>query len=139
MTSTWADRRQRSTPRSPCFSVPARRGFSSWSSTASHPALGVARLRASGDLAEVRAGSLRFDDAERVWFFAGAGVTGLSALEQRKLSERTGGCPVLLRLAALFDARSGPRAVHRVVHRCKPPGRGLPDEGRSAGSRTAGS
>lgn len=71
-------------------------------STRSDPALGVARLRASGDLVEIRAESLRFDDTELSRFFAGVGVTGLSALEQRRLSERTGGWPAPLRLAALL-------------------------------------
>ncbi|MGO9187964.1 MAG: LuxR C-terminal-related transcriptional regulator [Streptosporangiaceae bacterium] len=70
--------------------------------TRSDPALGVARLRASGDLVEVRAESLRFDDTELSRFFSGVGVTGLSALEQRRLSERTGGWPAPLRLAALL-------------------------------------
>ena len=71
-------------------------------STRSDPALGVARLRASGDLVELRAESLRFDDTELSRFFDGAGVTGLSAMEQRRLSERTGGWPAPLRLAALL-------------------------------------
>ena len=76
-------------------------------STRSDPALSVARLRASGDLAELRAGSLRFDDAEVARFFDGAGVTGLSAMDQHRLSERTGGWPAPLRLAALLMPAHG--------------------------------
>jgi LuxR family transcriptional regulator, maltose regulon positive regulatory protein len=71
-------------------------------STRSDPALGVARLRASGDLAEVRAESLRFGDTELSRFFDGVGVSGLSAMDRRRLSERTGGWPAPLRLAALL-------------------------------------
>lgn len=71
-------------------------------STRSDPAVGVARLRASGDLVEVRAQDLRFDDTEVSRFFDGAGVAGLSTIDQRRLSERTGGWPAPLRLAALL-------------------------------------
>lgn len=71
-------------------------------STRSDPALGVALLRASGDVAEVRAESLRFDETELSRFFDGVGVTGLSATDRRRLSERTGGWPAPLRLAAVL-------------------------------------
>ena len=71
-------------------------------STRSDPAVGVARLRASGNLAELRAGSLRFDETEVSRLFDGVGVTGLSAMDQRRLSERTGGWPAPLRLAAVL-------------------------------------
>jgi LuxR family maltose regulon positive regulatory protein len=71
-------------------------------STRSDPALGVARLRASGELMEIRAGDLRFDDEELVAFFRGLGVEGLSEEERRSLTERTGGWPAPLRLLALL-------------------------------------
>ena len=71
-------------------------------STRSDPALGVARLRASGELVEIRAGDLRFDDRELAAFLEGMGVEGLSEAEQRALAERTGGWPAPLRLLALL-------------------------------------
>jgi LuxR family maltose regulon positive regulatory protein len=71
-------------------------------STRSDPALGVATLRASGDLAELRADVLRFDDGELSRFFDGLGVAGLSPADEHRLAERTGGWPAPLRLAALL-------------------------------------
>src|SRR3954452_10628836 len=71
-------------------------------STRSDPALGVTRLRASGELVELRAGDLRFDEQELGVFLEGMGVEGLSEKEQRSLSERTGGWPAPLRLLALL-------------------------------------
>jgi LuxR family maltose regulon positive regulatory protein len=71
-------------------------------STRSDPALGVARLRASGDLLEVRAEDLRFNDEEFAAFLSGMGQPGLSPDEQHRLVERTGGWPAPLRLLALL-------------------------------------
>jgi LuxR family transcriptional regulator, maltose regulon positive regulatory protein len=71
-------------------------------STRSDPALAVPRLRASGDLVEVRAELLRFDDAELSAFFDGMGIVGLSPADEKRLSDRTGGWPAPLRLAALL-------------------------------------
>lgn len=71
-------------------------------STRSDPALGVPTLRASGDLVELRADDLRFDDAELSQFFDGIGVTGLTADDERRLAERTGGWPAPVRLASLL-------------------------------------
>ena len=71
-------------------------------STRSDPALGVARLRASGELVEIRAGDLRFDERELAAFLEGMGVEGLSEQEQASLAERTGGWPAPLRLLALL-------------------------------------
>jgi LuxR family maltose regulon positive regulatory protein len=70
--------------------------------TRADPALGVARLRASGELVEVRADSLRFDVSELSRFFEGLGVTGLTDADETRLAERTGGWPAPLRLAALL-------------------------------------
>ena len=70
--------------------------------TRSDPGLGLARLRASGELVELRAGDLRFDDRELAAFLEGMGVEGLSEEEQRSLAERTGGWPAPLRLLALL-------------------------------------
>ena len=47
-------------------------------STRADPALGIARLRASGDLLEIRAEDLRFDQREVSLFLDGIGVDGLS-------------------------------------------------------------
>lgn len=71
-------------------------------STRSDPALAVATLRASGDLAELRADVLRFDEDELSRFFDGIGVVGLSAADEHRLAERTGGWPAPLRLASLL-------------------------------------
>ncbi|MET0788931.1 MAG: LuxR C-terminal-related transcriptional regulator [Cellulomonas sp.] len=71
-------------------------------STRSDPGLGIARLRASGDLVEVRADALRFDDAEVARFFDGIGVAGLTSAQEHQLAERTGGWPAPLRLASLL-------------------------------------
>jgi LuxR family maltose regulon positive regulatory protein len=76
-------------------------------STRSDPSLGVARLRASGDLVELRAESLRFDLAELANFFEGVGVTGLTEADLLKLSERTNGWPAPLRLASLLIPENG--------------------------------
>jgi LuxR family maltose regulon positive regulatory protein len=70
--------------------------------TRSDPALGVARLRASGELVEVRADSLRFDVSELSRFFDAMGVTGLTDADVSRLAERTSGWPAPLRLAALL-------------------------------------
>ena len=71
-------------------------------STRSDPALGVPRLRASGELVELRAESLRFGAMELSAFFSAVGVTGLSEKDERRLGEQTGGWPAPLRLAALL-------------------------------------
>ncbi len=75
--------------------------------TRSDPALGIARLRASGELVEVRADSLRFGRSELAPFFEGIGVTGLSGVDLDLLDQRTGGWPAPLRLAALLIPEHG--------------------------------
>ena len=70
--------------------------------TRSDPAIGVARLRASGELVEVRADALAFDAPELSAFFTALGVRGLSDKDERRLAEQTGGWPAPLRLAALL-------------------------------------
>ncbi|KQR15982.1 LuxR C-terminal-related transcriptional regulator [Cellulomonas sp. Leaf334] len=76
-------------------------------STRSDPALGVARLRAGGELVEVRADALRFDEAEVASFFDGIGLAGLTPAEGHQLAERTGGWPAPLRLASLLMPERG--------------------------------
>ena len=76
-------------------------------STRSDPALGVARLRAGGELVEVRADALRFDHAEVASFFDGIGLPRLTPTEGHQLAERTGGWPAPLRLASLLMPEHG--------------------------------
>src|SRR5664279_3686493 len=75
--------------------------------TRSDPALGIARLRASGRLVELRADSLSFSDDEASRFLLGMGVTGLSEEDERSLLHRAGGWPAPLRIAALLMPASG--------------------------------
>jgi len=75
--------------------------------TRSDPALGIARLRASGSLVELRADSLAFSDDEASRFLLGMGVTGLSEEGERSLVHRAGGWPAPLRIAALLMPASG--------------------------------
>ena len=63
-------------------------------------ALHVARLRAQGDLVELRAGDLAMTMAEAGALFAAAGV-GLDAADVSALAGRTEGWPAALSLAAL--------------------------------------
>ena len=62
--------------------------------------MGLHRLRLQGELAEIRAGDLRFSLAEARELFAAAGVQ-LSEPESARLHERTEGWAAGLRLAAL--------------------------------------
>ena len=70
--------------------------------TRSDPNLGVARLRASGRLVEVRAEQLRFDEHEIGAFLKGMGHTDLSPDVESQLATQTGGWPAPLRLFALL-------------------------------------
>jgi LuxR family maltose regulon positive regulatory protein len=68
--------------------------------TRSDPPLPLARLRARGELAEVRAADLRFTEPETVAYFAGMGLR-LSHAEVSTLEGRTEGWVAALQLAAL--------------------------------------
>jgi LuxR family maltose regulon positive regulatory protein len=68
--------------------------------TRSDPPLPLARLRARGDLAEVRAADLRFTEQEAADYFNGMGLR-LSADEVITLEGRTEGWVAALQLAAL--------------------------------------
>ena len=68
--------------------------------TRSDPALPLARLRARGELVEVRAADLRFTERETSVFFEGMGLH-LSAGEITTLDGRTEGWVAALQLAAL--------------------------------------
>src|SRR5215472_1851940 len=77
----------------------------------SDPRLPLGRLRANGQLLEIRAGDLRFDDREAAAFFTLAGIGGLSSGDIQSLSQRAEGWPAALRLAAIllpaYEDRSG--------------------------------
>lgn len=68
----------------------------------SDPRLPLARLRASGSLAELRAENLRFTSTEVKAFFERAAVAPLSAVDVDNLAKRTDGWPAVLRLAAIL-------------------------------------
>jgi ATP/maltotriose-dependent transcriptional regulator MalT len=69
--------------------------------TREDPPLPLGRLRASAELAELRAGELRFSDEETAAFLMGALGLELSAEDVARLQARTEGWPAALYLAAL--------------------------------------
>lgn len=73
--------------------------------TREDPPLPLARLRAHGQLVEVRAADLRFTADETAAYLAG--VPGLSPEGAELLFERTEGWPAALQLASLGMARAG--------------------------------
>ncbi|TAK00161.1 MAG: helix-turn-helix transcriptional regulator [Chloroflexota bacterium] len=81
-------------------------------STREDPPLPLGRLRARGDLAEIRAGDLRFSDEEARAFLTRALGLELSIDDVRRLQERAEGWPAALYLAALsLRGRPDPSAV----------------------------
>ena len=72
--------------------------------TRADPALPLARLRASGDLVEVRAADLRFSDEETAAYLSGAMGLDLDPADVAALGERTEGWIAALQLAALSMA-----------------------------------
>jgi LuxR family maltose regulon positive regulatory protein len=69
--------------------------------TRQDPPLPLGRLRARGELGEVRAGDLRFSDEEASAFLVGALELDVSAADLERLQARTEGWPAALYLAAL--------------------------------------
>jgi LuxR family maltose regulon positive regulatory protein len=69
--------------------------------TRSDPPLGLARLRARGDLSELRAADLRFSDAEAGALLSGAAGLALGGDEVARLRQRTEGWAAGLYLAGL--------------------------------------
>jgi LuxR family maltose regulon positive regulatory protein len=69
--------------------------------TRTEPALPLARLRAAGELVELRADELRFADEEADALLNGSLTLGLEADDVELLQERTEGWPAGLQLAAL--------------------------------------
>jgi LuxR family maltose regulon positive regulatory protein len=70
-------------------------------STREDPPLPLGRLRARGELAEVRAGDLRFSGAEATAFLVGGLGLDVSEADITRLHARTEGWPAALYLAAL--------------------------------------
>jgi LuxR family maltose regulon positive regulatory protein len=70
-------------------------------STREDPPLPLGRIRARGDLAEVRADDLRFTDEDAVTFLTGSLGLELSSADVARLQARTEGWPAALYLAAL--------------------------------------
>ena len=70
-------------------------------STREDPPLPLARLRARGELAEIRARDLRFSEDEATAFLVDALGLGLTAADVARLQDRTEGWPAALYLAAL--------------------------------------
>ena len=80
-------------------------------STRADPALSLARLRAGGDLTEVRAADLRFTDDETRTFLTEATGLVLDATDVARLGARTEGWIASLQLAALsLRGREDPAA-----------------------------
>jgi LuxR family transcriptional regulator, maltose regulon positive regulatory protein len=71
-------------------------------STRSDPELHIPRLRARGQLVEVRSGDLAFSEEEAHEFLVGSGVTHLTGDQERRLVGRTAGWPAPLRLATIM-------------------------------------
>jgi LuxR family maltose regulon positive regulatory protein len=82
-------------------------------STREDPPLPLGRLRAKGELAEVRAGDLRFSDEEATAFLVDALGLELSDADVARLQARTEGWPAALYLAAL-SLRGRPDASRLV-------------------------
>lgn len=81
-------------------------------STREDPALPLGRMRARGDLAEIRADALRFTDGETAQFLTGALGLSLASADIERLQARTEGWPAAVYLAALtLRGRRDPSAV----------------------------
>ena len=87
-------------------------------SSRSDPALPLARLRARGELVEVRAADLRFTGDEAAAYLNELNALALSPDDVAALERRTEGWAAALQLAALsLSAARRPVAVHRGVRR----------------------
>ena len=82
-------------------------------SSRAEPPFGLARLRAGGDLLELRAADLAFSEPEATAFLNGPLALGLSSADVATLWSRTEGWPAALYLAylTLQDAPDGERAI----------------------------
>jgi len=82
-------------------------------STREDPPLPLGRLRANGELAEIRAAELRFSDSETAEFLVDALGLELSDVDVARLQARTEGWPAALYLAAL-SLRGRPDAAELI-------------------------
>jgi LuxR family maltose regulon positive regulatory protein len=80
--------------------------------TRTDPPLPLARLRAAGELVEIRADELQFDDDEADALLNGALGLGLEPADVSALQERTEGWPAGLQLAALSLRAREDRAAY---------------------------
>ena len=98
--------------------------------TRSDPPLPLARMRARGQLVEVRAADLRFTVEESAAYLNGPMGLRLSEGDVAALDGRTEGWIAALQLAALsMQGRDDVERVHRRVRRRRPLHRGLPRRG----------
>ena len=82
------------------------------------PPLPLARLRARGELTEVRAADLRFTPGEAAEYLNGAMGLDLAAADLATLEARTEGWIAALQLAALsMQGRDDITRVHRRLRR----------------------
>ena len=96
-------------------------------STRADPALPLSRLRARGELVEIRAADLRFTGEEVSGYLNDAQRLDLTAADLAALEARTEGWVAALQLAALsLRDRDDPSRLHRRVRRRRPVRRRLP-------------
>ena len=101
-------------------------------STRADPPLPLARMRARGELAEIRLVELEFTDEEASALLNGSMGLELAAEDVERLAERTEGWPAGLYLAGLSFAAGARERVHRLVPRRQP------SRGRLPGRRGPG-
>ena len=110
-------------------------------SSRADPLLPLARLRARGELVEIRAADLRFTPDEVATYLNDITGLDLAPDDIAALEGRTEGWIAALQLAALSHAGThGHRRIHRPVRRERPvhrrlPGRGSTDAANRPGSR----
>ena len=103
-------------------------------SSRADPLLPLARLRARGELVEVRAADLRFTPDEVAAYLNDVTGLDLTPDDIAALEGRTEGWIAALQLAALsMQGRDGHRRIHRPVRRERPVHRRLPRRGGAAG------
>lgn len=88
--------------------------------TRSEPSLGLARLRASGQLLELREADLRFSEVESQVFLRHQVSPALADNDIQFITDRTEGWPAGLRLAALHLNTSGVMDVAQATHGSHP-------------------
>ena len=93
--------------------------------TREDPMLPLARLRASGELSELRAADLRFSPDEAADFLCRVMGLELTPEDIAALESRTEGWIAGLQLAALSMRAEGHRRIHPIVHRQPPLRAGL--------------